>query len=192
MSIEKIEKAVNDYKIIRNTLTDKILIGNKTLKELYKEYLTLTIPEDATYLEVRKLACKLMYLYQMAMAGYSSSNARFTALKETYEIGFREYYQSLVAEASRTNSKIPAASYLEAMSRSATDELKSAVLVAEVERNYWKDIITHLGCMRKTLEIVNMSSALELKNIPGPRDPEDVSSILDKNNNFFPEENEND
>lgn len=169
---EKIKQAVEDYKQIRQVLNQEIRIGGKTLVELKDKFFMLDIPNDMDHLECRKLMCKLIKLYQEASLNMTMATVRYIGLEETVETIYREEYNALLMNSQEENTRPLAAPKLEAIAKHATSNVRQVYMIAKIEKEFWKNIILHLQQLRKKLEQVNMSNALELKHMPGKFDPE--------------------
>jgi hypothetical protein len=160
---DKLESAILKYQELRMALNDKLRVNGKTFGEWKKVFFGVRIPDDLDPISCRRLSVKILQLNQLASTYYTIASARLCSIKESTDWIYREKYQELVAGYTATQSKVPAAAFLETMAAGATEDAKALVLVADIEKNFWKDIINHLTRCRKQLENITMNNALDRK-----------------------------
>lgn len=161
--LEKVSMAVKDYQTLRNSLNGSLIINGKSLQTWHKLFFCIHIPHEADPIVCKKLSIQIMKLNQLASSYYTMANARLGAIQSSNDSLCGEKYQEIVRAYAGTEQKLPAAAFLEKMSKVATDDVKALVTVAEVEKNFWKDILNYITRMRKQLENVAMNNALMYK-----------------------------
>lgn len=160
---DKVSTAFNDYKALRRELNENLIVNGKTLREWHATFFSLQIPEDADPIVCKQLSLKVMRLNILASSFYIMSNARLNSIQSSSDWIYREKYKELVDQYRANDAKMPAAAFLETMSKQDSDDVRAIVMVAEVEKNFWKEMLNYITRMRKQLENITMNNALMYK-----------------------------
>lgn len=155
-------KAVHDA-FARN-FRDNYEISGRTIKEWEDEF-KITVPPDPNPAVCKVIDMQIMSLHQDAAFYHATANIYVQALKKGNETEYRSRYAALVAEFKRDNpgSKLPARGTLEDLTRAETDDIEGALSNAELQENFWKNIMNHLNMCRRLLENATINSGIEVK-----------------------------
>jgi hypothetical protein len=156
---DRIVESVENFKGIRRVLNERLIIGGKNLQHWKAKFFDFDIPEDADPIVCRHLSVKIMQLNQSASVFLTNANARYNAIKDSADWLYKEKYQELVAQY-RQGERMPAAAFIETMAKASINEALNMAMVAEVEKNFWRDVINYLTRCRKQLENITMNNAL--------------------------------
>ena len=173
--------ATPDAKAKADSLLDKLLKG-KQIHDLFasnmRKHLQITgqsidvlearfkikIQTDNLTPEICKMYdLKLMELNQEASFYYAIASAKQQMLKRSGESTYRDTFYAIVQEYKTADKKLPANATLENLARVENDDLDSAQAIAEIEKQFWKDILDHLGSMRKLIENATFNNSVEAK-----------------------------
>lgn len=171
-------------KIIKNNLKGKQIesVVNEFMFKTYefsghtidfwRQKFTMEIPTaDLNPAMIRELDMKLMLMNQEATFHYAVASAKLQMLKRGSEANFMEKYQAIITQHQTAGKKLPAAATLERMSSIGSDEVNSAITIADMETRFWKNILDSLSTTRKILENASMNNATEMKYLSGGNVP---------------------
>jgi DNA polymerase elongation subunit (family B) len=161
--VDKITVSISNYQTLRAQLNMNLRVGNKSLSEWHAEFFSFRVPEDVDPIVCRQLSVKVLQLNQVASAFYTMASLRHNTIRESSEAIYREKYQEIVAPYKDSDQKLPAAAFIETMAKTMTDDVNSICMIAEVEKDFWKDVLNYLTRCRKQLENITMNNALMMK-----------------------------
>ena len=155
------------YTEIRDTIQERYLVEDMTLKELKEEF-SIDIPSDASPEVCRGLLSEIANMYESIR--YFRGRAETTLflfnnqLKQEYDEALISCRQTLIADSS--NGRAPAKEFIEAAARQSVSTTRATVAHAEIAAMNIKQIVDKLVFQRKILESMVMSLGTEAKLMP--------------------------
>lgn len=131
--------------------------------ESWENYFKISVPENPDPQVCKGMDMKLMSLHQEAAFFFAEAAARSQALKKGSDTEYRSRYTALVAEYKQEGKKMPAHKSMEDLTKAETDNIESAVVNAEIQKDFWKSIMDHLNMCRRLLENATINSGIEAK-----------------------------
>jgi hypothetical protein len=182
-----VETKVAAYQAIRARLNHCLVVNGKTLAEWKRIFFSIEIADNMDPILCRQYSTKIMHLNQEASTFYTMADARHYALETSAKQLYRKQYDEIVTALQTSGAKLPAATHLETMALVALDEANSMTMIAEIEKNFWRDVINYLTRCRKQLENITMNNAL-MRRVDGmvetPEEPEsDMPPIFEEEEN---------
>jgi len=141
---------------------NKYRISGKIMSE-WKEYFRVALPPDLNPRTAQQLDAKFIELHQEASFYKAEAEARLTAYSHANNERYRDQFAALVAEYKVKGEKLPAKDTLVALSEHAIADTKDGEVHAEIECNFWAEILKDLANSRKLLENAVLSLSVEMK-----------------------------
>jgi hypothetical protein len=141
---------------------DNFMFYDKSLNE-WSDQLAVPIAGNPTPLEIRKLYIKLANNIQVASHFYSVSNTINGTIVGGGQIKKSDLVTALVHDYERRNAKRPAREVLERMADSYMKSTVSTRVASKIVKEFWKQRLDSLIEVRKCLESISMSVAMEMK-----------------------------
>ena len=124
----------------------------------------LKIPtEDLTPGALKDLAMKIMDLHQEATFMGLLAEAKRQYLQHGNEIAYHTQYMGIYESYESTGKKKPAAQTLESMAKVSNEDVDIAMMYADIETKFWKNILEHLAMCRRLVENASLNISVELK-----------------------------
>lgn len=162
IAADHILKGQKIIQTLRQELHGKFLLGNKSLSE-WKNHFTVEVPAELNTTTGLEINLKLLSLWQEASFYHSVANIKLQLMKNGCEQAIRDEYFQLVENYKSQGGKPPAAATLEALAKNQHTDTISALTLAQLEKDFWKDIVTQLRGVRKLLENSTMNIAIDQK-----------------------------
>ena len=155
------------------------LINGKSMSE-WKNHFYVKIPPDLNPVTVREVDMKLMELYQEASFLKIAAHIRLTSMNGSTHTAFREQFNKIVSEYKDKGNRIPSKETITTLAEESISNEKDAIVHAEIELNFWKEILNHLQECRKLIENATINLASEAKALYNER----YFDSLDKKSNY--------
>ena len=164
--LEKLLKGKIIHDKFAKDMREKFLINGRTI-DTWETRFKITINTDNLTPPIcRQFDLLLLELNQEAAFYHAVASMKLQMLKRGHDSAFRDKYFALVQEYEAKMSgkgKLPAAATLENLAKVETDNVESAQSVAEVEEQFWSDIMDHLTTCRKIIENATLNNNVEAK-----------------------------
>jgi hypothetical protein len=160
--LNNLKKGKETHDIFAKNFRELYKVSGKTVKE-WESYYKISVPENPDPQICKMLDMKIMGLYQEAAFLHTEASARVQALKKGSDTEYRARYTALVQEYESSGKKLPARGTLEDLVRSETDNIESALINAEIQKEFWSNIMDHLNMCRRLLENATINSGIEAK-----------------------------
>jgi hypothetical protein len=161
--VRGIDRMFQDYKELRPMLNEVITINDAPFDHWYDQFLTIEIPEGATPPILKDLSARVHKHFQIAATYYLGACAKVAALDARAERKYRMTYAQLINDCIQEGTKPPAATTLDVQAKNAVDYERGVLAVADIERQFWKQIIDHLNRVRKQIETITINLGYEMK-----------------------------
>lgn len=161
--LSKLLKGKEIHDLFAANMRKQLLINGKTMEQ-WEDRFKIKIPtDDLTPAICRQYDYKLLELNQEASFYHAIAGAKLQMIKRGGDSTYRDKFFAIVQEYKEKNIKLPAAATLENLAKVETDDVESAQSIAEVERDFWSDILNHLSSCRKIIENATFNSSIEAK-----------------------------
>jgi len=160
--VNQLRKGKRLYDEFGKELYTQYKINGKLLHE-WKEYFKLYLPPDANTQTLREVDSRLMGLHQEASFFKGCCNAKLQAAKANNMDAYRQRYTELVAEYKSQGKKLPAKDTLSALAEHTTADWKNVTMHAEIEFDFWKEILNDLTNCRRLVENMTLNISVEAK-----------------------------
>lgn len=157
---------------------NKYLVAGKLMKE-WKEHFLISIPPDLNPQTCQQLDLRIIEMNQEASFLKAEADARLTAAKGAGTDRYREKMTALVAQYREEGKKLPASATLSALADDSISNIKNTIVHAEIELNFWKDILTNIASARKSLKNITINLGIEAKALQ----QEGILNSLNRNSN---------
>lgn len=137
-------------------------IGGKLTSE-WKQHFRVKLPPDMNTQTCQTADARLVELHQEASFLKAEAEARLSAYQSANDEKYRAKYAGLVAEYKEKGQKLPAKDTLAALAEHSMNDIKNALVHAEIELAFWKEILNDLGNCRKIIENVTINLSVEAK-----------------------------
>jgi hypothetical protein len=111
---------------------------------------------------LKELDVKVMDLSQEASFFLACAQAKSQLLHKNSEIELSERFLEIY-ESYKDKGKVPAASILESLAKTAVVDSEYAFVFSDIEVKFWKNILEHLNTCRKLIENASLNISVELK-----------------------------
>lgn len=112
---------------------------------------------------LKDLSMKIMDLHQEATFMAALADAKRQYLHHGNEMAYHSQYMGIYESFESTGKKKPAASTLESMAKVSNENVDIAMMHADIETKFWKNILEHLAMCRRLVENASMNISVELK-----------------------------
>lgn len=163
--LTSLKKGKETHDIFAQNFRNLYTISGKTIKQ-WEDYYKISVPENPDPATCKMLDMKIMELHQEASFFHAAVSAYGQALRKGSDSEYRARYTALVQEYQTSNKKLPARGTLEDLVRAETDSIESAVINADIQKDFWKNIMDHLNMCRRLLENATINSGIEAKLAP--------------------------
>lgn len=136
----------------------------KRLDTLRKDF-RVQIPPGLNPRLCLEINSQLNDLFQEATYYKDGAENRLAALKATCDGQFRDEFTKLVNEYKTTGQRLPAKDTLTQLAEYKISALKDALVHAEIEINFWKDVLSNLTNARKLIDNGTINLSVEAKAI---------------------------
>jgi hypothetical protein len=161
--LETLLKGKQIHDLFTFNMRTHLKITGLSIDELEQKF-KISIQTDNLTPEICKMYdVQLMRLNQEASFYYAVANAKAQMLKRAGKSKYRDTFYALVQEYKTADKKLPANATLEALAKVENDDYESVEAIAEIEKDFWKDILQHLSDMRKLIENSTFNSSIEAK-----------------------------
>jgi hypothetical protein len=162
--LKRLEIAMNVYNQAKKQIEDSLLIGGKTMIEWRKEFYSIQIPQDANPIIAKELAIRIMRLNEVASQYFGEANARYAILANNQDSSYRKAFGEIVRSYLDNGQKVPAKDRIEIEAKNETQKQTDMLTFAELEKNFWRDMLNRIERCRKELESINLNNSLILKS----------------------------
>lgn len=160
--IAHLKKGKEVHDIFAQQFRSRYSIAGQSI-EAWEDHFKISVPENPDPQVCKSMDMQIMALHQEAAFFFAEAAARSQALKKGSDTEYRTRYTALVAEYKHEGKKMPAHKSMEDLTRAETDNIESAVVNAEIQKDYWKSIMEHLNMCRRLLENATINSGIEAK-----------------------------
>jgi hypothetical protein len=139
-------------------------IRGKTLTE-WEQYFRITVPPDPDPAVCKMLDMEIMGLHQEASLYHALAEAHMQALKKGSETQYRSRYTAIIAEykANNPSGRLPGVETLSAQAKFEIDDIEGALTNAELQMNFFKNMMNHLNMCRRMLEQAMWNNNIQYK-----------------------------
>ncbi len=141
----------------------KLLINNETMATWEKKFKITISTDDLTPAICKQLDVLLLDHNQEAAFYHAVASAKLQMLKRGGDSAYRDKFFALVQEYKDKGAKLPASATLENLAKVETDDIESAQTIANIEKQFWSDILDHLTTCRKIIENATLNSNVEAR-----------------------------
>jgi hypothetical protein len=135
----------------------------------WKAHFKVKIPIDLSPQTCIEIDKTLIELYEEASFLKAEVEARLAACKGTGDDQYRARYTELVASYEAKGQKLPAKDTLIALAENSLGDVKNATTHAEIELDFFKEILSNLSNTRKLIENITLQLATEAKALQNGR-----------------------
>ena len=129
----------------------------------WKDHFKMDIPPDLNTQTCKEIDLKILELHQEASFLKAEVDARLAAYRNTNSDRYREKFTNLVTEYKSKGEKLPAKDTLAALAEHAIGNIKNAMVHAEIELAFWKEILNDLANSRKLIDNITINLSVEAK-----------------------------
>jgi len=157
--LKKGKALYNEFSIEFN---EQYMISGKLIDD-WKEYFKLEVPPDLNPRLCQGLDIKLMELHQEAAFFKASCQSKLEAYRSRYNAAYRTTFTALVAKYKAEGSKRPAKDTLVTLAEYEIGNILDAIVHAEIELNFWKEVLSDMANCRKLIENATFNLGIEAK-----------------------------
>lgn len=141
----------------------KLLINGETLSSWEDKFKITVNTSDLNPAICKQYDVILLQHNQEAAFYHAVASAKVQMLKRGGDSAYRDKFFALVQEYQSKGAKLPAAATLENLAKVETDDIESAKTIADIEKQFWSDILDHLTTCRKIIENATLNSNVEAR-----------------------------
>lgn len=160
--IAHLKKGKEVHDIFAQQFRNRYTIAGRTIED-WEKYFKISVPANPDPQVCKSMDMQIMELHQEAAFYFAEASARAQALRKGSDTEYRSRYTALVAEYQKEGKKLPAHKSLEDLTKAETDNIESAVVNADIQKDFWKSIMEHLNMCRRLLENATINSGIEAK-----------------------------
>jgi hypothetical protein len=138
------------------------LIAGKTISD-WKAHFKVNLPPDLNPGRAQAVDTRLMELHPEATFYKAEAEARLSAYKSANDKRYREEFTALVTEYKKKGEKLPAKDTLASLANEAISEVMDGLTHAEIESNFWTEVLDDLRNSRRLLDNATISMSVEAK-----------------------------
>lgn len=166
--INQLRKSKKIHDAFAKQFDSQYHIAGKLMAE-WKGYFKIHLPPDMNPQTCQVADRELMGLHQEATFLKAAAETRLAAYRNANDERYRSKYAALVSEYKQSGQKLPAKDTLTALAEYSLGSMKDAVVHAEIELSFWKEILNDLSNSRKLIENVTINLASEAKALHNER-----------------------
>jgi hypothetical protein len=147
----------NQYKIAGKLMAD------------WRDYFKIQLPQDLNPQSCQILGMKLLELHQEASFMKAEAEARVSAYRSASDDQYRKKFGKLVEEYKAPGKKLPSKDTLCALAELDMGNVKNALVHAEIELDFWDEVLDDLSNSRKLIETSTINISVEAKALQHER-----------------------
>lgn len=160
--INELRKGKKTYDEFGQAVTGLYQISGKTMNQ-WKKHFSIKLPPDPNPKILGELDSLLMDLHHEATFYKAKSNLKLQTAKDRYAAKYRKEYAKLVFTYQSQKAKLPARDTLSTLVEDEASDLKEVITHAEIELDFWKEILNDLTHCRRLIENVTLNISVETK-----------------------------
>lgn len=160
--MEDIAQGAAAHSAATESFVDSFMFYGKSLNE-WSDELVVPIGQNPTPQDIRKLYILLANNVQIASHFYSVSNTINSTIAGGGQIKKSDLVAALVRDYEARNARRPAKDVLERMADSYMKSTVSTRIASRIVKEFWRQRLDSLKEVRKCLEAISMSVAIEMK-----------------------------
>lgn len=164
-----------------NELNTRYMLAGKLVHE-WKEHFKLVLPPDPSTSTLQELDARLLSLHQEAAFLKACCQMHLKAVEDRNSSLYREKFTQLVADYNMKNQKLPAKDTLKVLAEAGLDTLQSVSLHAQIELEFWKEILEDLANARRLVENATLNLSVESKALQSQKYLDAMNTGPMKNN----------
>lgn len=157
---------------------EKLAKGRATYDNFFKEHELLISGQPITFWTakfrvkipvgdlnpsmLKGLAIELLELNQEASFFLACAQAKSQLIQKNSEMQLSQKFLEIY-EQYKDKGKVPAASILESLAKTSSEDSEYAFVFADIEVKFWKNILEHLNTCRRLIENASLNISVELK-----------------------------
>jgi len=166
--LEQLNKGKGLHDHFAKQFREGYFIAGKLIAD-WKQRFQIEIPPDLNPQTCKELDLKILELHQEASFLKAEVDARLAAYRNTNNDRYREKFTALVTEYKNKGDKLPAKDTLAALAEHAVGNIKNAMVHAEIELAFWKEILNDLANSRKLIDNITINLSVEAKALQHER-----------------------
>jgi hypothetical protein len=129
----------------------------------WKAYFRVKIPPDLNTQTCQEVDVRLIELHQEASFLKAEAEARLSAYRSANNDRYRARFAQLISEYEQAGKKRPAQGTIDTLAEHAIGDIKNALVHAELELAFWKEILSDLQNSRKIIKNITINLSVEAK-----------------------------
>ena len=154
-------KAIHDKFAVE--MRQRLLINGETIDTWEKKFKITIATDDLNPAQCKQMDIMLLDRNQEAAFYHAIASAKVQMLKRGGDSAYRDKFFAIVEEWKAKGGKLPASATLENLAKVETDDVESAGTIANIEKQFWSDILDHLTTCRKIIENATLNSNVEAR-----------------------------
>lgn len=147
-------------------IKDKLKINGQTM-EFWEKRFKVTLNTDNLSPAICKQWDVTLLEFNQEVAFYHAlASAKVQMIKRGSESVYRDKFFAIVEEYKAKDVKLPASATLENLAKVEVDDVESAQTIAQIEKQFWSDVLDHLTTCRKIIENATLNSNVEARLMP--------------------------
>lgn len=160
--INELKKGKKSYDEFGHVISKLYQVAGKTMGE-WQEYFKIALPPDPNPSILQDLDSHIMALHHEASFHKAKCNLKLQTAKDRYSSKYRKEYTKLVMTYQNQNAKLPARDTLNTLVEEEISEIKDMITHAEIELDFWKEVLNDLNTSRRLIENVTLNISVETK-----------------------------
>ena len=161
--LEHLLRGKQVHEIFSDSMRRQLPISGQSMDHWEKRF-RITIPTGGLTPAICKdLSMQILDLNQEATFLHAVAGAKSQLIKHGSESTFLGRFQAIVGQYTVEGKKLPGQETLQRLASIDGQDVDAAMAIADIEVNYWKDILDHLSTCRKLVENASLNISVELK-----------------------------
>lgn len=169
--IDKLRTSKEAYKRFYEKFKNQYIIAGKLATE-WEKHFKVDIPEDLTTQGCIIVSKKLLDLHQEASSLKAVAQGNVEYIKAVYNKEYKAAFSKVIAEHKASQEKpgrLPSHDTISTLAEEALLELKETMVHAEIELNFWKEILNDLANARRIVSDLTINLGIEAKALYNER-----------------------
>jgi len=180
--IDNLKTTQEEYTILSNEYKNNLLIDGHPIN-YWKERYKIDIPIDVNTQFSIQIDSKLISFYQELSFKKNDVLAMLKHLNAQYKKEYNNKFAALYFQYKGSKEKLPAKDTIAAVVEEQLDNIKTNISHAEIELDFWDNLIKDLDRIRKTIENITLNVSVEAKMLRGNNQLDNSINSLYTNNN---------
>ena len=162
--IERLKLSKGLYSEYTKQFSSRYYVADKSLDE-WRRYFRVDVPPDLSCQVARRLALRLMELFQEANYFKTEAELRLHGANAITKSSYREKFNDLIVSYKSTDKKLPAEKTLSTEAEAHIGKELDSITHIEIELSFWKGILNGLQEIRKLVETATWNLSVEARAI---------------------------